>query len=232
MQKTEVKKITDTFQMRLEDLIAGSGKKISDLAAEIGIAAGSLSAYQNGAAEPGITKLKKIADYFGVTADYLLGGHDNKTADNEAIRKAIGLSNDAIELLRQIKEYNILIDDYGNAQDLLSALITHRSSQTLFAQTIAFHNACRDVLDNYDKYIKATNEDLAKASEFCKEYGLVATHPTSAIKDQKEFVLDIFTEIIFDVCGEKNIHQEFKKSFLENLSNKAINTKTKSKKDK
>ena len=223
MQKTEAEKITDVFQTRLEDLIAGSGKKISDLAAKIGIAAGSLSAYQNGTAEAGITKLKKIADYFNVSSDYLLGGHENKTMDNEAIRVATGLSNEAIELLRQLKEYNFALDEKGNKNDLVSMIITHRSCQTLFAQMLLLKIECDEITKNYDKYVKATDDDLAKISAACKEYGLIASHPASAIKDQKDFIIDIFSEILFDVCGEKNIHNEFKKTFLENLSNKAIN---------
>ena len=69
---------TKCFADRLQDLIADSGKDMKTLASEIGISSGALSKYQNDNSEPGITALAKIAQYFGVTADYLVGMSDNK----------------------------------------------------------------------------------------------------------------------------------------------------------
>ena len=46
-------------------------------AAELGISQALLSHYENGAREPGLGFVCKACDYYGVTADYLLGrsGH-------------------------------------------------------------------------------------------------------------------------------------------------------------
>lgn len=49
---------------------------------ETGIARSTLSDWKNGKSTPKQDKLKKIADYFGVTVDYLLGS-ENYVMDKE-----------------------------------------------------------------------------------------------------------------------------------------------------
>lgn len=58
---------------RLSILTKESGKSIKELASEIEISVGALSNYQNGKAEPGLTALCAIADYFDVPVDWLVG---------------------------------------------------------------------------------------------------------------------------------------------------------------
>lgn len=49
-----------------------------------GISTGSLSDWKNGRSSPKTDKLQKIADYFGVTVDYLITGNEKeKPALNE-----------------------------------------------------------------------------------------------------------------------------------------------------
>jgi transcriptional regulator with XRE-family HTH domain len=45
---------------------------------ETGVPQSTLSDWKNGKGTPKIDKLKKIADYFGVTVDYLIGGNEQK----------------------------------------------------------------------------------------------------------------------------------------------------------
>ncbi|WP_296561971.1 helix-turn-helix transcriptional regulator [uncultured Acetobacterium sp.] len=99
--------VTKEFAVKLQSLIIESGKSIKQLAVEIGVPSGSLSKYQNNAAEPGINSLYKIADYFNVSADYLLGITDQRTSniDDKAIHETIGLSDKAIEKLKGYKKY-------------------------------------------------------------------------------------------------------------------------------
>jgi transcriptional regulator with XRE-family HTH domain len=111
-------KVTSIFADRLQDLIAESGKTISELSSpsEIGISSGSLSKYQNDAAEPGITALVKIADYFGVSFDYLLGKSESKKRENFKINKRLGLSDNAISSLEEYVNdtaFNTECEKYG-----------------------------------------------------------------------------------------------------------------------
>ena len=43
------------------------------VAADLGISQALLSHYENGAREPGLRFVCRVCDYYGVTADYLLG---------------------------------------------------------------------------------------------------------------------------------------------------------------
>ena len=65
-----------------------------------GIKQGTLSAYERNAREPNIETIRRIAEYFGVTSDYLIGISEHQTAECDAVGKVIPLSDDAIDALR------------------------------------------------------------------------------------------------------------------------------------
>lgn len=67
---------------------------------DFGIKQGSLSAYERNAREPNVETIRKIAEYFGVTADYLIGISEHKTAEHDAVGQIIPLSDAAIDSLR------------------------------------------------------------------------------------------------------------------------------------
>lgn len=56
-------------------------KKISQLklAMDLNMNQNTISRYETGEREPGINELIKIADYFNVSVDYLLGRTENPT---------------------------------------------------------------------------------------------------------------------------------------------------------
>ena len=69
---------TKALADRLSDLIKDSGKDHRQIAKECGLGShGSLSKYASDGAEPGINALAKLADYFGVSIDYLVGRTDD-----------------------------------------------------------------------------------------------------------------------------------------------------------
>lgn len=66
------------FHEILADLRYRSGKRQRQVAADLGISQALLSHYENGTREPGLDFLVRACDYYGVTADYLLGRHGSK----------------------------------------------------------------------------------------------------------------------------------------------------------
>lgn len=66
--------------MRLRELRKERGMKQIELCQHLGVSQGNLSNWENGVYEPDTYYLKKIADFFGVTVDYLLGRSDSRTA--------------------------------------------------------------------------------------------------------------------------------------------------------
>lgn len=90
---------TKIFADRLLDLITESGKTIKQLSEEIGISSGSLSKYQNDGAVAGIDAVAKIAKYFNVSVDWLLGRSPTRSP-NPTVQSACaytGLSEKAVE---------------------------------------------------------------------------------------------------------------------------------------
>lgn len=73
-----------------EHPVTGKVTSQKTLAVYIGIRPQSLSLYCTGESKPNAEKLLKIADYFGVTADYLLVGYSDNNrmaADKKEMRK-------------------------------------------------------------------------------------------------------------------------------------------------
>ncbi len=61
------------FSETLSALRKGRGVSQRQAAADLGISQALLSHYENGAREPGLRFVCKACDYYGVTADYILG---------------------------------------------------------------------------------------------------------------------------------------------------------------
>lgn len=60
-----------------EHLLQKYGVSTYKVSKETGIAQSVFSAWKNGVSTPKQDKMKKIADYFGVTVDYLMTGKEN-----------------------------------------------------------------------------------------------------------------------------------------------------------
>ncbi len=87
------------FSDRLVDLIKEKkhgGKTQNDIAKEIGISASSLSKYVGKADTPNMYIFLRIADYFGVSLDYLYGRTNCRQIENINISERTGLSEEAI----------------------------------------------------------------------------------------------------------------------------------------
>ena len=63
--------------MRLKELRKKKGISQLRLATELNTTQNTVSRYETGEREPGIDELIKIADYFNVSVDYLIGRTEN-----------------------------------------------------------------------------------------------------------------------------------------------------------
>lgn len=63
--------------MRLKELRKQKGISQLRLATELNTTQNTISRYETGEREPGIDELIKLADYFNVSVDYLLGRTEN-----------------------------------------------------------------------------------------------------------------------------------------------------------
>ena len=63
--------------VRLKELRKKKGISQLRLATELNTTQNTISRYETGEREPGITELIKLADYFNVSVDYLIGRTEN-----------------------------------------------------------------------------------------------------------------------------------------------------------
>lgn len=92
--------------MRIKELRQERNLSLRDLASELNIAYSSLGKYERGDQQPSFETLIKIADYFNVTTDYLIGRDEGKTVDLQTLYEEIGLSEDSIALLKSLVKCN------------------------------------------------------------------------------------------------------------------------------
>ena len=96
-----MREIKKAFADQLQDLLAEvketRGISLHEVARASGVPSGSISAYQNAEKEAGIEKLSKLADYFEVSTDFLLGRSTDKegNADVMEVEKRLGLCEGA-----------------------------------------------------------------------------------------------------------------------------------------
>ena len=68
-----------------------------------GVARQSVSQWRDGNTRPDILSLEKIARYFNVSTDYLLGIEDGKTRQATADLDALGLDEECLNIILQAK---------------------------------------------------------------------------------------------------------------------------------
>lgn len=97
------------FWTNFSTLCADKNLSPNAVATELKIPSGSITAWRNGAT-PRTKSLTKIANYFGVTVDYLLTGEKEKAPGSDAeseVEKALALATPAQrELINSILDMN------------------------------------------------------------------------------------------------------------------------------
>lgn len=93
----------ESFSLRLSTLRRGKGLSQRTVAAELGISQALLSHYENGAREPGIPFICRACEYYGVSADYILGRSDDETDSSNGAEARQKLSELA-EALRELAD--------------------------------------------------------------------------------------------------------------------------------
>lgn len=176
---------TKAFADRLQGLISEKNKqgvKLEAISNASGVPVGSLSKYQNDNGEAGINSIVKLAQYFGVTTDYLLGLNPCRIAETENISpKDLHLSEGAVNVLLDpekgfLQAINIYDADWN--QDLRRS-IAEDYPLLSFKRYIHFRNliiehilpwmACETAkLENYKK--NAVAQSKAVSSENVKAH--------------------------------------------------------------
>ncbi|MBQ8482568.1 MAG: helix-turn-helix domain-containing protein [Ruminococcus sp.] len=92
------------FSGVLKNLMQEHGLTLKKLADKVGMSKQTISSYCLGNSRPSYELLIKLADYFGVTCDYLLTGVEPQ---DKKEHQDLGLSGDAIRLLKQCQDERV-----------------------------------------------------------------------------------------------------------------------------
>lgn len=76
--------------MRIKEIREARNIMQKKMAADIGLAANTLSQYENGKREPDIETTKRIAEYLGVSVDTLVGGEGIENAPGGEAGREVG----------------------------------------------------------------------------------------------------------------------------------------------
>lgn len=198
-RKPKTNEYNSVFAQRLRDLIDEHKLTLPELAEQLNTTRQSIGQWKNGDTVPNIIMLKAIAEYFNVSADYLIGIEKYTTHAAESIGASTGLSEDNIQWL------NTCIEGYSehpnSAQkkffDILNTLLDtlreHSIIHTLmhlYAQTKMFKNAFKraerkiDIDKDVDVY-----ENVALSSKI------------QNINAEKEMIVDILTYSLQNIIG-------------------------------
>jgi len=139
--------VTDIFRTRLKDLRTAANLNQAELGTTLGISRGAISYYENGERLPDIEILHRIAKFFNVSSDYLLGLTQipSKDSNTQAIYTKTGLIEKSIDIL-----HNYHQNSQRNPQD---AFDTVPAFSSLYMKTLNRLISYSEILENITRYI-------------------------------------------------------------------------------
>lgn len=109
---------------KIKELRSREGINQAQLAEEIGISKMSISYFEQNKKSPSRETLQKIADYFKVTTDYLLGRSEDKRLTEEQDKKATTMGKQIEELISELPE-----EEQKEAWKQLEMFVHYKKSQ-------------------------------------------------------------------------------------------------------
>lgn len=204
--KTSNKDYNLPFPTRLRFLLEEKGKGAqSQLADYIGVTRQAISAYSLGNSVPDIYKFQKMAEFFDVPLEFMLGESNNRERENIDIGKATGLSDRSIHLMTEYRNNRI---KYTSSEHLV---IDRSDILNTILGEIRFYFMLDQMLDaigmtlvsrSYAQAFYNTaheNMDKAEEKEAEKIYSFVVGHAVQKEKAVKDSAVSIVTQISCDI---------------------------------
>ena len=143
------------FPTRLRQLMDDAGASQQALADYVGVMRQAVAQWKDGKTIPDMYNFKRIAEFFKIPYEYLLGDTDSKVHENMALADSLGLSDDAIETLEGIKEFSQHDDEaeYISTPEVVSRIL------------------CNGYFDEFLKLIQASVVDYRKFQEYVQHEG-------------------------------------------------------------
>ena len=156
MAVEEKRNINEDFGNRLREIIEKrkkeTGQNLRAVAKDVSL--GVLSDWQNGNKTPRGDSIAKLAKYFGVSADYLLGLTEAQTVDTDlrAVSDYTGLTENAILALKDSEMFECY----------------DRSQKKILSDMLSDESCLHQIVNSIYLYLKATEEQVHEAEELLK----------------------------------------------------------------
>ena len=158
MAVEEKRNINEDFGNRLREIIEKrkkeTGQNLRAVAKDLDVSLGVLSDWQNGNKTPRGDSIAKLAKYFGVSADYLLGLTEAQTVDTDlrAVADYTGLTENAILALKDSEMFQCY----------------DRSQKKILSDMLSDESCLHQIVNSIYLYLKATEEQVHEAEELLK----------------------------------------------------------------
>ena len=160
------------FAKRLSGLMSETKTTQAKLADDLKIVRQSIQQYASGASCPGLATVVRIAQYFGVSTDYLLGTSDIKSSspDDMAISKMLGLSDKAIKRLTKASQ-NRSSRPASSIIEVVNVLLEEPISTKPYSTRSTLH-AISDFLrlEKDKNFFAFSEEHVDEGNQFYPEY--------------------------------------------------------------
>lgn len=146
------------FPKRLRELLAENGKSQKELAEAMGKTRQAIGYYADGSSSPDWEALKFIANYFEVSADYLLGLSDVRSPEvnMQIVCNYTGLSEGAIYALQDIRTvnstYNVTSDLIENHGVLLGSSLCRVCTEAMELKNVC--DGVRNILSKNKQFVE------------------------------------------------------------------------------
>lgn len=197
----------------LDDLVARHSKETglsrNQIAKEIGIAPSALSAYCSAEKEAGIDSLRKIADYFKVPTDYLLGRTKcpSPDIDEQRIFEMIELSPESIQRLN-----GFMRSGSGRGINLINYLIERggliRLCHTVYvsAHNIWSSEKRLETMGISDERVEAGSPDEYQIKSLKED---IEFQRWTLSKEAEKVIQDVIENGIYPILGSKYGNRRF-----------------------
>lgn len=192
------------FAARLKELREEAGLSQVQFGEKIGISRGSISYYENCDRTPDIVFLKKVADFFNVSLDYLLGNCNTKNPENTNIGKELNLTDKAIE---KIKQSNIIPYLPGIKLSILNSIVEHDLFLSFLANTRTA--VCMQCFSTDNKTACTDQEVMLVLRDLAFENGMVAVPQEMAARIATISAANVIEGIIHDIT--KQVSEEYRR---------------------
>jgi transcriptional regulator with XRE-family HTH domain len=196
--------IRKNFAIRLQKIMDDTGTSQQQVADFVGVKRQTVAQWKDGKTVPDAYNLQRLHQFFNVTYEYLMGESGSREHENLALADSLGLSDDAIRNIQQLKEGNpndkpeqdayaplprILSDVLGNPLFILSVMAPLQDS----------------IYEHYVSYMRELNisdeekHESEKVEQFLKRFGRSVVEASALSQFCMTSAVDNFRRTIEDL---------------------------------